>query len=204
MGSDVNKNSKDIMHLIVSGSIGAEIGVWKGNTSKEFLKRKVKELHLIDPWSTEPYKTVNVAGMKAADGYEFDDYLKRYKKVVGSDKEKDFEEYYDKIYRSVVDKFKENKEVVIHRTTSSEWFKTIEPNYFDWIYVDGSHDYEEVLEDLNSCLVAIKEGGFIIGDDYDWGRIGHKPGVKKAVDEFVKENSLELNKHGKFEFSIKL
>ena len=47
MGSDFNKDSKDVMYLVSKGSVGAEIGVWKANSSAAFLKRGVKELHLL-------------------------------------------------------------------------------------------------------------------------------------------------------------
>lgn len=51
----------------------------------------------------------------------------------------------------------------------------------DLIYVDGSHEYEDVVEDLKMYYPLLKKGGVIFGDDYCkyWG------GVIKAVDEFA-------------------
>ena len=56
MASPVNKDSKRIMHMIEPNTEGAEIGVWAGNTSVQFLNRGVSKLELIDPYSVEPYK----------------------------------------------------------------------------------------------------------------------------------------------------
>ena len=56
------------------------------------------------------------------------------------------------------------------------------PNdYFDFIYIDASHEYEDVKRDIELSLPKIKKGGLIGGHDYqsEW------PGVKKAVNEIV-------------------
>ena len=56
MGKQRNSDAPNILHLIEKDSIGAEIGVWFANTSEEFVKKGVKELHLVDPYSIEPFK----------------------------------------------------------------------------------------------------------------------------------------------------
>lgn len=68
---------------------------------------------------------------------------------------------------------------------ASKWFlyNQIEA---DLIYIDASHDYEDVKRDLKNYFKILKEGGTIFGDDY-WI---HE--VKKAVDEFVLENKLTM------------
>jgi predicted O-methyltransferase YrrM len=49
----------------------------------------------------------------------------------------------------------------------------------DIIYVDASHEYEPVKQDITSYWQLLNSGGTMIGDDYQsvW------PGVVKAVDE---------------------
>jgi predicted O-methyltransferase YrrM len=48
----------------------------------------------------------------------------------------------------------------------------------DLIYIDGSHEYEDVISDIDSYLPLVRKGGIFFGDDYyGW------PGVAKAVDE---------------------
>jgi len=51
-------------------------------------------------------------------------------------------------------------------------------NYFDLVYIDASHDYLSVLQDIVVWLPKVKNGGFLAGDDYHPGH----PGVVKAVD----------------------
>ena len=49
------------------------------------------------------------------------------------------------------------------------------------IYVDGSHEYEDVKQDLTSYIDLLAPGGIIFGDDINW------PGVNKAVKEFFND-----------------
>jgi cephalosporin hydroxylase len=39
---------------------------------------------------------------------------------------------------------------------------------FDWIYIDGDHHYEAVLQDLELYFPKVKVGGYIVYDDYDF------------------------------------
>lgn len=52
---------------------------------------------------------------------------------------------------------------------------------FDFIFIDGAHDYENVRNDIKIAFSALKPGGFICGHDYHSD--GH--GVIKAVNELV-------------------
>ena len=81
MGSPINKDSVNIMGLIEPNSIGAEVGVWFGNSSQKFLGRGVRELHLVDAWSIEPYKESTEHGT-------YENYLERYSKMCGGNTEK--------------------------------------------------------------------------------------------------------------------
>jgi predicted O-methyltransferase YrrM len=49
----------------------------------------------------------------------------------------------------------------------------------DLIYIDASHDYEDVLLDLKAYKPLLNDGGIIFGDDYVKGW----PGVIEAVDK---------------------
>jgi len=69
--------------------------------------------------------------------------------------------------------------IEIVKSESIEASKLYDDEYFDIVYIDGSHEYEDVKEDIRHWLPKVKKGGFISGDDY----IPGWPGVIKAVDE---------------------
>lgn len=54
----------------------------------------------------------------------------------------------------------------------------------DLIYIDASHEYEDVTSDLYNYYKLLNKNGTIFGDDYDW------PQVKKAVENFCSKNKL--------------
>ena len=55
----------------------------------------------------------------------------------------------------------------------------------DYVFLDGGHEYETVKNDLTNCKEVLKNNGTILCDDYN---LSYAPGVKKAIDEFVKDN----------------
>lgn len=169
-----NVNSMNLVKFIKPDTIGAELGVWKGDSSALFLNQKVKELHLVDSWSLTAYKT---------DQQTFDRVIDRYENLVGSKKPEDYESYYEKVYRSVKDRFAIYTNVFIHRMLTSEWFSSLNGKTFDWIYVDADHNEEGCYIDLVNSFNVINDGGLLLGDDY-----GNKPGVKRAVDRFLAEH----------------
>lgn len=63
-------------------------------------------------------------------------------------------------------------------------------NSLDFVYIDASHDYESVKQDLNLWYPKLKACGIIGGHDYEWG------GVKQAVDEFANKNDKQIKRYG--------
>lgn len=201
MAGSTNKDSHNLMHLIKEGTVGAEIGVWMANTSKLFLACKPKELHLVDPYSVEPYKDNSEAS--------FDDYLSKYQKQTGEFSEDGFSRYYDRLHAKIVNQFKNDECVTVHRMQSDDWFSQQPEESLDWIYVDGDHSYEGCYSDLCNALSVVKKGGMILGDDYGWPATGkypnardRKPGVTRAVDQVLEENNLDHIRHGETQFQI--
>lgn len=173
-----NKGVCQIMHWIKPGSVGIEVGVWRGDSSALFLER-CSHLHLVDPWSVDAYRGENEHG-------SFQAYLDRYQKLTGATDAAGFQAYYDKVYAKVCERFKD-KPVTIHRQTSQAFFAGFQDRV-DWIYLDGSHAPVDVYGDLvDSLRVADR----VMGDDY-----GNKPGVVLAVDSFVKNLELDIETVG--------
>ena len=56
------------------------------------------------------------------------------------------------------------------------------------IYIDASHEEDDVYKDITNYYELLEPGGVMFGDDYiSW------VGVKTAVDRFTKENNIELD-----------
>lgn len=55
---------------------------------------------------------------------------------------------------------------------------------FDWIYLDASHEAEDVRLDLTLYWPLVRPGGFLMGDDWSW------PAVRGAVLDFCDERRL--------------
>jgi hypothetical protein len=62
------------------------------------------------------------------------------------------------------------------------------PGEFDFVYIDGNHDFEYVKSDLELYYPLVKHGGILAGHDYSRSF----PGVVEAVDEFAHQHGLKL------------
>jgi len=177
-----NRGVEVVLPYIPNGSTGVEIGVWRGDSSERFLL-KAGHMHLVDPWSVEPYRESTEHG-------GFEGYLERYRRFGGSAAALQAE--YDGIYAGVCRRF-QNFPVTIHRMTSAEFFGSFR-GQADWFYIDGDHSYEGCLADLGSAAL---HAPLIFGDDY-----GNKPGVTKAVNEFCLQNLVRFTDLGRNQYMI--
>lgn len=176
---DKTRSRDRLLQLFPQDSIGAEIGVWKGDFSARMLTHvRPRELNLIDPWAylDEPtYKNAQYGGGAARSQADMDDI---HRDVAGR--------FATEISRGIVH---------IQRLTSHEAAGLFPDAHFDWIYIDANHLYEYVLADLRMYYPKVKPDGFVAGDDYGkegwWGN-----GVKQAVDEFVAAGNDKLQLMG--------
>lgn len=93
-----------------------------------------------------------------------------------------------KSYLELIEKYKNTTSVKFYKSESSEYLKSKDDNYYDIIYIDGDHSYNGVKNDLMNAFNKIKNGGYIMGHDYEMNMTKAKNiynfGVKQAVDEF--------------------
>ena len=87
----------------------------------------------------------------------------------------------------LLNKFKKNVNII--RGNSNEVLKKINLNGIDYVFLDGGHKYETVINDLRSLTRVVMNNGLILCDDYD---LSYAPGVKKAIDEYVFSNKFNL------------
>lgn len=98
--------------------------------------------------------------------------------------------YYDvgKSYLELTEKYKDRPHIRLFKSTSSAFLQSIPDETYDIIYIDGDHSYAGVKSDLHHAYAKIKNGGYIMGHDYEMNmakaRNHYEFGVKRAVEEF--------------------
>ena len=84
-------------------------------------------------------------------------------------------------------KFERN--VILYKGNSNQVLRNFVHKNINYIIIDGGHSYETVIEDLNLSAKILSPQGIIMCDDYIHNQA---PGVKMAVDEFVKKNDFKI------------
>jgi len=149
----------------------AEIGVYRGDFSELILKQNPIYLYLIDPFETSQRTYGSINDLPVAYSTN-DDWL------------------------FVKHRFNYDNRVVVKRSYSYDIVGTIKDNYFDFIYIDACHLYEDVKQDLEQWFPKLKKGGVMAGHDMIEQYQDH---VTKAVKEFINKTGMKLflfNKNG--------
>ncbi|MCZ6890872.1 MAG: class I SAM-dependent methyltransferase [Gammaproteobacteria bacterium] len=163
-----------MLHQVPRGGVGVEIGVWKGDFSEALLNHLQPErLYMVDPWALPESDRVLFPHLKSGATIGVDGT------VVTTQQD------LDRVYIAVVDRFADDPRAVMLRSTSVDAAQTIDDASLDWIYVDGSHYYDDVLDDLTAWRPKLDSSGVIFGDDYYWRDKDRRYTVRRAVDEFI-------------------
>ncbi len=152
------KSRMELLDIIgIAGHDCVEVGVLRGDFTREILSRNPKSLLLVDCWCHQ-------------DEHGYDDPANL------SDAS------FAEIYNGVISSFEPDiasKRVSILRDFSVLAASKIDMK-FDFAYIDACHNYKDVLCDLCCWSMKIKPGGWLCGHDYT----GQYHGVKNAVDTF--------------------
>jgi predicted O-methyltransferase YrrM len=70
--------------------------------------------------------------------------------------------------------------------STAEAAKQVEDGSLDFVFIDADHSYEGVKADIEAWDPKVREGGYVIGHDYDFPKWWGKQ-VKQAVDEIYGE-----------------
>lgn len=154
------------------GGLVVEIGVWKGDFSREILDLLQPDtLVLVDPW----------------EHVEQESHSEAFAARTGAKK-------LERIYRSVCDRYApeiEAGQVRIERDYSVPVISGFADESVSFAYVDGDHSYDGVRADLEALFPKMKFGGVMGFDDYHrrgwWG-----DDVVAAVNEFVGAHPQEV------------
>jgi len=82
-----------------------------------------------------------------------------------------------------------------YKSTSKTFFENNDFKNFDFIFVDGCHKYEDVINDATSSFKSLKKGGFILFDDLNWFYYKNlKENPSYAINKFLKnfQNQIEI------------
>ena len=156
----------DILKLLDKNKIFVEIGVFKGEFSKQILEIcQPSKLYLIDPFD-------GFTGSGNKDGVNME--------VIN------LTDYYNNVLLPL---YEPNENVILIKNIS-EVLLNFDNDYFDYVYIDANHSYEFVINDLEMSFLKVKNDGVIMGHDYTSNGF---EGVVRAVDEFCLKYNLEIS-----------
>jgi predicted O-methyltransferase YrrM len=160
------KNSKDIdgwfnhqaaydylIHNMPQDGTFVELGAWLGKSSAYLCDTATyQEITIIDTWKGSPNELTTTHKLATEQN----------------------------IYNLFVENMGTRKYKAI-KATSKAASKKFANESLDVVFIDLTHTYEAVKEDIKLWLPKVKKGGFIAGDDYH----EHWKGVIQAVDELL-------------------
>lgn len=142
---------------------GAEVGVFKGATLFHLL-RHVPKLHMIavDLWADTPKVKLN--GDK-----DMNTGVANYHRYP-------LQEYEDAVRKQAV---QYGDRVHFIKAPSDKAAAQVKDASLDFVFIDASHETEQVRRDIRAWVPKLKLTGMMMGHDCTW------PSVRKAIDEVV-------------------
>ncbi len=148
-----------ILKHLPHNAVVAELGVYSGGFSSKITRlTKPKKLYLVDPyWRNQ--------GLYYSYGRSKMDVFQM---LVGRMKKWD----------------KENVATIVI-DFGCDFLQDMPDKYFDWIYLDTTHMYQDTLNELEIMHKKIKDNGYLAGHDWrDNPKHIHR-GIKKAINEWL-------------------
>lgn len=152
----------ELLSLLPSGSIGAELGVFDGLFSQTIWEQlQPQRLFLVDLWANvtdmlRPDKNGNWVSNPIAGPNAWQLVRQRFAAQIADGR------------------------VQLVCAEAIAWLESLPPACLDWAYLDDDHRYQHVAQELEAASRCIRPGGAILGHDY----CEVLPGVIQAVDEF--------------------
>ena len=160
----------DYLTNLPKGGVGAELGVFRGEFTPHILRiTKPRELHLIDGW-WELY------------GDHFPDWG-----TYTDHGQLSTRQAYDEAKRRTA-----GAAVVFHVGNDLDILPTFADGFFDWVYLDSSHQYDHTMRELE--ILQHKVAQTIMGDDWrlDPNADDANAGCARAVRDFCEGHGWRL------------
>jgi len=163
----LNAGRNRLLTVLPKGGAVAEIGVAMGGFAERIQTlAQPDQLHLIDPW--ELFHKTDLDTQR-----------------------------FGGQHKVVLEKFAadiESGRIIVYPSFSTEVASEFESEQLSWIYVDGAHDYDNVLADLRAFDPKIRADGFILGHDFAKNSKNDLQGfgVVRAVRDFIAETDWRL------------
>lgn len=157
----------------------ADIGVLRGRSPGRIIDASgniVQQYWLIDPWKeyTPPNEGRGRFTEVSGDGH-----------LLGCS-QATMDRFYHRKCRQMV----RCSQLRVVRMRSLEAVRMFPNAFFDLIYIDALHYYDDVLADLKAWLPKVRSGGIFSGHDYPY------EDVKRAVHEVVGQENITEGCHG--------
>jgi len=118
-------------------TVGAEIGVYKGEFTEHFCKAGLK-MFAIDPWHS----------------------------YGGSGRSQKLQERQNFLYGHASRLLGKYNDCTIIRKTSMDAVDSFKDNSLDFVYIDGNHSFSHAAEDIQRWAYKVRKGGIVAGHDY--------------------------------------
>jgi len=146
-----------LLDALPPGSVGAEVGVFRGDFSAEILARvRPRQLHLVDRF----------AGQVCSD-------------AAGQMVDENMSAMPAKLRARFA-----GQPIELHASPGYTWLAAQPEASLDWVYLDSDHSHFNTRLELDAALRAVKPGGIIAGHDFYAEQF---PGVVLAVTRFARE-----------------
>jgi len=153
---------------LAPNAVAAELGVLKGDLSRPILRAlKPAKLHLVDPWYLLGPEWSWEKGDRST-----------YRALAGI--LKDFDEELT------------SGQVVLNIAFDQDFLAALPDGYFDWVYLDTTHEYEHTKVELELLQKKVKASGVISGDDWRPDPKHPHHGVYKALQELLARGEYEV------------
>ena len=161
-----------VRELVKPNGVYAEVGVFKGDFTL-FLQETLKHSKL---YAIDLFEGVTGSGDQDGNNFSYCNLDETHKML-------------------------DSNGIVTLKGDSSTVLKTLKDESLDMVYIDADHTYEAVLKDLEAASSKVKNGGWIMGHDYQMNMSKARTaydcsGLKQAVDEFCAKYHLSVQHLG--------